>query len=330
MRPLSRRGFTLIELLVVIAIIAVLIGLLLPAVQKVREAASRAKCSNNLKQIGIALHNYHGALGYFPAHGFNFAPPVPAGIDGGYYGHTPLVMSAEYVEQGNLTNLADRNLPSTHSKNLPPPYGTSAAAQVVVQTWVCPSTPGNTDLIDYTPIGYNGLKLSRTDYFPFRGVSDTFRNACAPATPAGSADAGALSPFGGKPKLTDIQDGTSNTFLYGEVAGRANMYVQGKAVTPQQNPSPRTSSGMVIRGSWADINSVNTLYGYTWNGSTVSVGGCQGVNVVNLEQPYSFHPGGVNVLRADGSVMFLKQSVAAGPLAAFMTRSGGESLSIDN
>jgi prepilin-type N-terminal cleavage/methylation domain-containing protein len=189
-RSFARRrgGFTLIELLVVIAIIAVLIGLLLPAVQKVREAAARMSCSNNLKQLGLAMHNYENTNGKLPAWGFNFPTnPNPSNPYGNQkQGFSAIVLIAPYIEQGNLANLVNLNKSLLDPANLPAPapgannpFGTTP-----VKVFVCPSTPSGTDLANYDAImGGNpgfpatGHRYSRTDYWPFTGYDETLVTA---------------------------------------------------------------------------------------------------------------------------------------------------------
>src|SRR5262249_24872796 len=130
---LRRRAFTLIELLVVVAIIAILIGLLLPAVQKVREAASRTACQNNLKQIGFALHNYHTAYGRFPPARQPFSPPPPLV-------YSALARILPFVEQDNVGRLIDFTTPPLYfSSATPPSAGTYHASITVVKLWLCPS-----------------------------------------------------------------------------------------------------------------------------------------------------------------------------------------------
>src|SRR5438270_13621648 len=131
-----RRAFTLIELLVGIAIIAVLIGLLLPAIQKVREAANRISCENNLKQLGLALHNYHGAYGYFPPARNPFSPPPPLV-------HSALARLLPFVEQDNVGRLIDFTTPPIYfAGTTPPSAGNYTASITVVKLWLCPSDGG--------------------------------------------------------------------------------------------------------------------------------------------------------------------------------------------
>jgi prepilin-type N-terminal cleavage/methylation domain-containing protein/prepilin-type processing-associated H-X9-DG protein len=319
----GRRGFTLIELLVVIAIIAILIGLLLPAVQKVREAANRAKCDNNLKQTALAIHNYHDTYGKLPPWGFDFAtPPTPNPFGPQTEGCGILALIAPFIEQGNLLNILNVNHSVADPVNLPPPYGTSPGGGTKISVYACPSAPSR--YADYAPyfesLGLPNLgpmNLGITDYNPIRGLDPSFVSACAP-TETVSTDSGAFGVKGQQVKIVEITDGTSNTILIAETAGRQQVYFQGQMILPN---TPGTS-GWQLNAAWADYNTAYNLIGY---GTTpVPKSGCSAVNAANYESMYSMHPGGVNVARADGSVAFLQSNTAATTIAAMVTRAGGE------
>jgi prepilin-type N-terminal cleavage/methylation domain-containing protein/prepilin-type processing-associated H-X9-DG protein len=298
------RGFTLIELLVVIAIIAVLIGLLLPAVQKVREAANRGKCQNNLKQVGLALHNYENALGIMPAYGFDFA-------------------TLPYMEQDNVARLARVDRAVVDPVNLPPNYGTNPAGAANVPVYQCPSTPPH--VVDYGPyfvsVGFpnrGAALLGATDYAVIKGISGGFASKCCPAGTL-SGNTGTLGTKSTNRKLIDIKDGTSNTILVVEDAGRHQVYARNMGVTPN-GPG---QVGWTLNAAWADYNTAVTVDGYSVDGLTRG-GGCCVINCSNNDEIYAFHPGGANVLRADGSVVFLSESVPAAVVAALISYQGGE------
>src|SRR5262245_21307385 len=175
MAPLSRSnrrgGFTLIELLVVIAIIAILIGLLLPAVQKVREAAARMSCSNNLKQIGLALHNFESAYGYFPTSGEGNNTASPPGTI--FDLNSTYTQILPYVEQENAYRLFDTKLPYDHPAN-----AARGAGKGEIKTFLCPShpyrqaDPQGYGQADYMPIAY-------VDIDPNTGARCTLSGTCA-------------------------------------------------------------------------------------------------------------------------------------------------------
>lgn len=306
-----RRAFTLIELLVVIAIIAVLIGLLLPAVQKIREAAARAKCQNNLKQIGLAIHMHESDHGYFPPAGRSTPAPI---------GHSFYAFLLPYVEQVAMHTQIRFDQPSTSESNVTL-YGSGSTFSV----YLCPSSPEG-PTCDYTPIvqSYSPVPLTpgsiilgRTDYAAVTGIDQEIaQNFCPPGTPWG--DTGVIRA-NTTTRILDITDGTSSTILLTEVAGRTQLYRAGKKADDPAIP-------FVIGGGWADYNGQFKVTGSRYDGTGLGEGDCV-INCTNAGEMYGFHPGGVTTLRADGSVFFLKADTLPAVIAALISKDGGEIIS---
>lgn len=326
-RHWSRRAFTLIELLVVIAIIGVLIGLLLPAVQKVREAANRMKCSNNLKQIGIAMHAFHDSYQAFPPCRVNnrAAPPAPAQpwsdfpqMSNVHLRHTWAPFTFPYIEQGNLQSLWNWSADTTDNTVKNAQGMTNfQVAQTDVKLFLCPSAPtgrkGNptgaaTDFVlgvtDYSP---TSALFSRPQMAPYlNGV--TFPAAPTGANGVGMLD-GALKMNSLNP-ISGITDGTSNTMLMGEDAGRPQGWRMGQNAGFIHPPTPTGYRAPI--GGWAQPCQLINISGINPGivPPAVSFPGPCAVNCQNGEDLFSFHTGGANILMADGSVRLLSANVS--------------------
>ncbi len=365
--PSGNRGFTLVELLVVIAIIGILVGLLLPAVQAAREAARRMSCGNNLKQIGLALHNHESTYKNIPAWAKQLAHNDPNNTSA----TNPLFNAAlpdtrrvlwglgkllPYMEQDSIYNQFDMKFPLMSPRNLPPPLAVSSgqvlatlANKNLVPAFICPSTP---EVIDdyrlFAPLAALGAPspwpLPRTDYAPPRGphsgMYQAVTGAQAPAncerfsplcnnsmmgSPEGdSSPDGVGAALVGKNtiKYAEVTDGLSNTFCILERAGLMQEYFRGKA---------RPIAPTFQNTSWVDWNiarHIRVLSGADPNNPNQA--GTSVINIYNVENPYSFHPGGVQSVRGDGSVSFVSQTIDLGTFYGLLTRNGGEVVDTSN
>jgi len=312
-RRRSHAGFTLVELLVVIAIIAVLIGLLLPAVQSAREAARRSSCVNNLKQQGLSIHNYLSARGKFPQ-------SRPLDATGNRMSWTIVVL--DYLEQGTLSSLYDKTV-RWHT-------GTNVTAGLTqIPAFACPSAPpaprrAAAAVAAGAPPGeLNGRSMGALDYLVIHQLRHRFYGAHGLTNPSGGPNdlstAGALSRDV-QLSPAQITDGLSKTLMFLENAGRPNYYVTGRdqnSLLPRNEgygwTDPDGGAGS-MDGTDATTGAIN---------GTTGTGRCI-MNCNNDSEPYSFHSGGVVVCLADASVRFMSDNVDAGTFAALLTQSSGD------
>jgi prepilin-type N-terminal cleavage/methylation domain-containing protein/prepilin-type processing-associated H-X9-DG protein len=315
----SAAGFTLIELLVVIAIIAILIGLLLPAVQKVRDAAARLQCRNNLKQLGLACHNFHDAMGGFPP-AEQTLPKYKGGPATPRLSWVPYLLP--YIELDNLQKAyrMDRDWQDKTNDGVAPHTGASAGPnQYQIKLLLCPSAP---------PGRVAGNNRGVTDYAPPNQLGRP--NPFYTAHPMPASDPSFVGVLGNnvKRRIGDVTDGTSNTLLLAEDAGRNQWFVMGQRVGSK--PGNFNKGGE--SGAWANPDSDITTYGFNaanWPaGGALQPGACA-VNCTNADEIYAFHTGVANVLMADGSVHGLRSGTEVNAVIPLLTRAGGEVLPPD-
>ncbi|MCI0461069.1 MAG: DUF1559 domain-containing protein [Gemmataceae bacterium] len=284
----SRRGFTLIELLVVIAIIAILLGLLLPAVQKVRQAAARAQCQNHLKQVGLALHSYHDARKRFP--------PANSPTFGSAF-----TLILPYVEQDNIRKVYNPSLAPTVAPN-------NSVTNLPVDIYLCPSMAP-------PPAPPDAYTTHHASYAVCAGSNDAWAAPPDNGIIVRSNATGSTTLLDQGRRITDILDGASNTFLAGEMGFQLKDYTF----------TTGTYAGQVRGGntSWAF-----GYTSYSIGSTRVLLNTIEPPTAVldRLQTFRSDHSGGGNFLLGDGSVRFVSTGIDLPTYQALGTRAGGEVL----
>jgi prepilin-type N-terminal cleavage/methylation domain-containing protein/prepilin-type processing-associated H-X9-DG protein len=317
----NRHAFTLIELLVVIAIVGILVSLLLPAVQSAREAARRTQCQNNLRQLGLAAHNFEGQHQYLPPATLD---PTPNDTTrNGYYArcaqrygvtnngcHSWAALILPFIEQSNLHDQYKWDADWRALANKP-------IRSTFMKAYVCPTTPDQERVDSYSSRKFGTIVGVCSDYAAAYGVNPKLGPGSGKLNliDAQSANApnGAMVE-NGMEGFASITDGLSNTILLIEDAGRPKHYVSGRKIKP--------GSSRVHGGQWPDYENSIRVYGTDKTGT--AKGGACAVNCTNDSELYAFHPGGSNVLMADSSIKYLSQNTEMRTLAKLLTRAAGE------
>ncbi|MFN0198525.1 MAG: DUF1559 domain-containing protein [Planctomycetaceae bacterium] len=335
-RPIrgNRRGFTLLELLVVIAIIAVLASLILPALAAARESARRTQCTNNLRQLGIALHAFHDAKNKLPSGG---RPPESSTLRIGAF-----VYLLPFIDQTDLWNKYDTSVTWSHVNNLP-------ISSLRVATYECPSSPKHGGILDHNPDGdlpavFNPNIVAVGDYAASLGNDPALATFAAALVPpvlvvgststvsTSSKTTNGMLPKNASIRVGDVTDGLSNTIAIFESAGRPYLYRRGSQVNSDLTVSHlnaggwvRPASDILFSGSSANGTAIpgafiNRTNGLDVGAQTYGALGYPSVGTEGSSQPYSHHSSGLNALFGDGSVKFLDEGISLGVIAALVTR----------